>query len=128
KRIAHKDQQTTAGPRRLELLARPAKPTFTARKLSELPDLREALKSWVEEFENEAPFTDDVDALRSYLMKVIQEEQNMSKAVAVLRWLKWLVDEIDESNTTNGWHGAIARIQDGIQEAVMERGLGKVAL
>ncbi|KAI4279749.1 MAG: hypothetical protein LQ337_000029 [Flavoplaca oasis] len=128
KRIARKDQQTTAGQRRLQLLARPAKPTFTARKLSELPDLREAMKSWVKEFENEAPFTDDVDALRSYLMKVIQEEQNMSKAVAVVRWLKWLVDEVDESNTTNGWYGAIARIEDGIQVAVMERGLGRVAI
>ncbi len=128
KRIARKDQQTTAGQRRLQLLARPAKPTFTALKLSELPDLREAMKSWVEEFQNEAPFTDDVDALRSYLMKVIQEEQNMSKAVAVIRWLKWLVNEVDESNTTNGWHGAIARIEDGIQEAVMERGLGRVAI
>ncbi|KAL8658616.1 MAG: hypothetical protein Q9226_000867 [Calogaya cf. arnoldii] len=126
KRIARKEQATSAGQRRLQLQARPPKPTFTARKLSALPDLREAMKSWVEEFQTEAPFTDDIEALRSYLMRVIQEEQNMSKAVAVIRWLKWLVEDIDESAKMTGWGGAIVRIEDGVQEAVKERGLGRV--
>ncbi|KAL9000635.1 MAG: hypothetical protein Q9169_000671 [Polycauliona sp. 2 TL-2023] len=128
KQVARKKQQAPAGQRRLQLLARPAKPTFTARKLSELPDLREAMKSWVEEFRNEAPFNEDVEALRSYLMKVIQEEHNISKAVAVVRWLKWLVEDIDGSNKVIGWDGAVARIEDGIQEGVLDRGLGKVAI
>ncbi|KAL8675085.1 MAG: hypothetical protein Q9168_000568 [Polycauliona sp. 1 TL-2023] len=128
KRMARKEQQTTVGQRCLQLLARPAKPTFTARRLSELPDLREAMKSWVEEFQNEAPFTEDVDALKSYLTKVIQEEQNMSKAVAVIRWLKWLVEGIGESSKMTGWGDAIARIENGIQEAMIARGLGRVAI
>ena len=126
KRTARTEHQPLVGQRRLQLLARPARPTFTARKLSALPDLREAMNSWVEEFRNEAPFTEDVDTLRSYLMKVIQEEQDMNKAIAVVRWLKWLVEEFGESNDMTGWRGAIARIEDGIQEAVKERGLGPV--
>ncbi|KAL8925255.1 MAG: hypothetical protein Q9172_002305 [Xanthocarpia lactea] len=126
KRTARTEHQPSVGQRRLQLLARPTRPTFTARKLSALPDLREAMNSWVEEFRNEAPFTEDVDTLRSYLMKVIQEEQDMNKAIAVVRWLKWLVEEIGESNDMTGWRGAIARIEDGIQEAVKERGLGRV--
>ncbi|KAL8736644.1 MAG: hypothetical protein Q9166_000010 [cf. Caloplaca sp. 2 TL-2023] len=126
KRAIRKEHQPAAGQRRLELLGRPPKPTFTARKLTALPDLRDAMTSWVEEFQDQAPFTEDVDALVSYLKKVVKEEQDMSKAIAVVKWLKWLVDEVEVSGKVTGWRGAVARIEKGVQEAVKERGLGRV--
>ncbi|KAL9600722.1 MAG: hypothetical protein Q9219_002963 [cf. Caloplaca sp. 3 TL-2023] len=122
-------QQPPAGQRRLQLPPRPPKPTFTARKLTALPDLRKAMGSWVEEFRDEAPFEEDVDALIVYLKKVVKEECDMSKAVAITKWLKWLVDESKESlGKESVWDAAVARIEEGVQEAVKERGLGKVVL
>ncbi|KAL8683509.1 MAG: hypothetical protein Q9186_000549 [Xanthomendoza sp. 1 TL-2023] len=128
KRAIRKENQPPAGQRRLQLLERPSKPTFTSRKLTALPELRDALRSWVDEFQDESPFTEDVDALVTYLKRVVKEEQDMSKAVAVTRWLKWLVDESDESGNMAGWRGAIDRVEIGIQEAVKERGLGWVEI
>ncbi|KAL8826921.1 MAG: hypothetical protein Q9170_007219 [Blastenia crenularia] len=123
KRIIRKDQkQPPAGQRRLQLPPKPPKPTFTAQKLTALPDLREAMRSWVEEFQDEEPFREDVAALVGYLKRVVGEERDMGKALAVVRWLKWLVEEMG----VNVWKDAIGRIEDGIQEAVKERGLGRV--
>lgn len=128
KRMVGKDQkQPPAGQRRLQLPAKAPKPTFTAQKLTALPDLREAMGSWVEEFRDEAPFREDVDALVGYLRKVVKEERDMNKAVAVVRWLKWLAEENKEDGKESVWDGAIRRIEDGLQEAVRERGLGPVA-
>ncbi|KAL8715974.1 MAG: hypothetical protein Q9220_000641 [cf. Caloplaca sp. 1 TL-2023] len=127
KRIVRKENQPPAGQRRLHLPKRPPKPTFTAQKISALPDLRDAMKSWVEEFQDEAPFTEDVDALIGYLKKVVQEERDMSKAVAVVKWLKWLMTGLDRSSaSTSGWDAVIAKVGKGVQEAIKERGLGRV--
>ncbi|KAL8808488.1 MAG: hypothetical protein Q9182_000039 [Xanthomendoza sp. 2 TL-2023] len=128
KRAIRQENQPPAGQRRLQLPERPSKPTFTARKLTALPELRDALRSWVDEFRDESPFAEDVDALVTYLKKVVKEEQDMSKAVAVTRWLKWLVDESSESSHMAGWGSAIDRVENGVQEAVKERGLGRVVI
>lgn len=128
KRVIRKEKQPPTGQRRLQLPGRPPKPTFTARKLSTLPELRDAMSSWVEEFQGEAPFAEDVDALGNYLRKVIHEERDMSKAVAVVKWLKWLVQETQESGQPSVWQSAIARIEEGVQQAVEKRGLGRVVI
>ena len=109
------------GQRRIQLPPRPPKPTFTAKKLSTLPDLREAASAWFEEFKDDGPYEEDVDALITYLRKVIGEEKDMSKAVGVVKWLSWLVDDgvaVDE------WKKALDRVVEGVQEAVKGRGLG----
>ncbi|KAL8937460.1 MAG: hypothetical protein Q9216_004405 [Gyalolechia sp. 2 TL-2023] len=126
KRIIKKERHAPAGQRRLQLPAKSPKPTFTARKLTALPDLREALRSWVEEFRDEEPFREDVDALVEYLKRVVEEERDMGKAVAVVRWLTWLVGEIAQDEEGSVWGPAIGRIEEGVQGAVKERGLGKV--
>ncbi|KAL8729499.1 MAG: hypothetical protein Q9181_004980 [Wetmoreana brouardii] len=128
KRVVRKEKQPPAGQRRLQLPDRPSKPTFTARKLTTLPELRDALSSWVQEFQDEPPFTEDVDALGSYLRKVVTGERDMSKAVAVVKWLKWLVEDAGGSRIEVSWQPAIARIETGVQEAIKERGLGRVVM
>ncbi|KAI4191135.1 MAG: hypothetical protein L6R41_000356 [Letrouitia leprolyta] len=126
KRPAKKEGHAPTGQRKLQLPAKSPKPTFTARKLTALPDLREAMRSWVEEFQDEAPFGEDVDALIGYLKKVVKDERDMGKAVAVVRWLKWLVGENTEDGKKSVWDTELGKIEDGVQEAVNERGLGKV--
>ncbi|KAI4151769.1 MAG: hypothetical protein L6R39_001958 [Caloplaca ligustica] len=126
-RIVRKDQkQPAAGQRRLQLPPKIPKPTFTAQKLTALPDLREAMRSWVEEFRDEAPFREDTDALVGYLKRVVLEERDMAKAVKVVRWLKWLVEEMCGAENENVWGGSVKTIEEGVQEAVRERGLGPV--
>ncbi|KAL8909503.1 MAG: hypothetical protein Q9207_000183 [Kuettlingeria erythrocarpa] len=129
KRIVRKDpKQPPSEQQCLQLPAKPAKPTFTAQKLTALPDLREAMGSWVEEFRDEAPFREDVDALVAYLRKVVLEERDMGKAVAVVKWLKWLVDDLNGAGQERVWDSAVKRIEEGVQEAVRERGLGRVVI
>lgn len=121
--------QPPAGQRRLRLSPRPLKPTFTAQKLSALADLREAVSAWVEEFKDEGPNPDDVDALIRYLKRVVgDEESDMAKAVSVVRWLRWVVEETGRAGKANiEWQKAVERVEAGIQEVVKARGLGKLA-
>lgn len=122
-----------AGQRKLQLIPRPAKPTFTARKCSELPELREAIENWFHEFATDGPYDEDVDALIEYLRKVIQEEQDMAKAVAVVKWLAWTIDAAGGANERQEnakgierWTSSLLKVQEGIQRAVKGRGLGRV--
>ena len=120
-----KPQRSTAsalpsGQHRLQLPPRPPKPTFTAQKLSTLPDLREATSAWFEEFKDDGPYEEDVDALVTYLRKVISEEKDMSKAVGIVKWLIWLV----EGDAGNRWKEPLDKVVEGVQEAVKGRGLG----
>lgn len=128
KRLAPTEKKPPPGQQRIELALRPQKPTFTSRNLSALPELREAIRGWIREFQDEAPYEEDVDALVVYLKKVIQDERNMTKAVAVVTWLKWLVDEKDEGPGKDGWNRVIDRVEGAVQDSVQERGLGQLVL
>lgn len=125
--------QPPPGQRRLHLPPRPTKPTFTSRKLSSLEELREAASAWFEEFRDEGPYEEDVEALVRYLKRVVGEEGDMAKAVAVVRWLEWVVGEGvdggDGGKVWEGkakWEGTVRKVEEGVQEAVEERGLGRV--
>lgn len=124
--------QPPPGQRRLHLPPRPPKPTFTALKLSSLEQLREAVSAWFEEFKEEGPYEEDVEALVRYLKKVVGEEEDMAKAVAVGRWLGWVVGEGISGDGGKIWEGkekwdaAVQRVEEGVQEAVEKRGLGRV--
>lgn len=119
------------GQRTLTLPPLPPKPTFTGQKFTQLPELRGAIGSWFEEFRDEGPYAEDVDALVKYLGKVVGEEGDMEKAVSVGRWLGRVVDEGvgDGGGKVGGdlvWKEAVGRVQEGVQRAVQERGLGRV--
>lgn len=116
----------------LQLPPRPAKPTFTMKKLSTLPELRAAVKAWRQEFADEGPYEEDVTALVKYLRDVVMEERDMEKAVAIVRWMRWVIDEDDQEDDGDGdnirqvWNDAVEKVQRGVQDAVSERGLGVV--
>ncbi|KAI9875131.1 MAG: deoxycytidyl transferase [Pleopsidium flavum] len=120
--------QVPPGQRRLRLPPRPPKPTFTARKLSALPELREAISAWYEEFVDDGPYGEDVDALVKYLRKVAVEERDLSKAVALVKWFGWVIDEagtVDERGQA-AWRNALHTVRDGVQDTIEQRGLGRV--
>lgn len=115
--------------RTVRLAPRPPRPTFTTAGLCSLPELRETLSAWHKEFTDEGPHSDDVAALERYLRRVVLEERDMAKAVAVVRWVAWLVEDADRVNANgqDGWEAAVEKLKEKIQEAVSERGLGRVA-
>ena len=126
-------QAANTSQRRIQLTPRPAKPTFTSKKLCELSELRAAIDEWYGEFAGEGPYDEDVDVLVEYLRKVIQEEQNMAKAVGLGKWLAWVVEEAERANEgrewTKGierWKSTLHKVREGVQRATRGRGLGRI--
>jgi DNA repair protein REV1 len=125
------DDNLLTGQRRLRLPPLPVKPTFTSRRLSTLPELRGAMTAWVDEFsgENEeGPFDEDVSALSSYLEKVVIDELNLEKAVSVVDWLSYAVNNKDmaEARLRTSWANVLKRLQRDVQSAVARRNLPPV--
>ncbi|KAF2124158.1 DNA repair protein [Dothidotthia symphoricarpi CBS 119687] len=110
---------------------RPPCPTFTTQKLSREKDLRAAMKEWVRTFADEGPYPEDVAALVKYLGKVVGEERDLSKAVGVVKWLVWVVADVEEESEDEGfagekWNDALRRVRCGVEDAAHERGMGSV--
>ena len=83
------------------------------------------MTAWYDEFRDEGPYQEDVDALADYLNKVAAGEGDMNKAVNVAKWLQWIIDEGGSARDTK-WLDAVGRIRKGLQEGVRNRGLGQV--
>lgn len=117
-------------PRVLTLPPLAATPTFTSRKLSSLPELRDAVNAWVVEFADEGPIEEDVTALDKYLQQVVLDERNLDKATAIVKWMTWTIDE--RSSTVgfehSEWHAALKTVQGGVQRAAYQRGIGVLDL
>lgn len=125
----------TAGQRLLSLPPRTAKPTFTSKKVCTLPALRETISAWFEEFKEEGPYVEDVDALIRYLMRVIDQEGDMDKAVRCVSWLGLVVAHTEEVSCAGGkvvgegqegWKAALDRVREGVQEGIKGRGVAPV--
>ena len=125
-------KEVTHGPieRLLKLPPRPPKPSFTGRKLTTLPDLREAISDWAKEFREEGPYREDVDALCTYIAKVIKKEGDMNKAVAAVKWLIWVVEEelVEAGDAKEKWKESLTVVREAVRQSVKERGLGVVKL
>jgi len=130
--------------RKLRLPPRESRPTFTTMELSSLPELRETLSIWFKEFRDDGPHEGDVGAIERYFRRVVVEERDIGKVVSVVRWLEWLLnegveaakeghlnddgdDEIDDNDDgLRAWGKALQGIKEKVQEAVLERGLGRI--
>jgi DNA repair protein REV1 len=126
-----------AQEKRLRLPPLPERPTFTSKKLTALSDLRDEVGAWHAAFVDEGPFNEDVEALARYLKSVVVDEKDIDKAVSVVTWLMWLVEDAKASragerqtgSTSQGtitWEEAVRSLQKGVSEGVEERGLPPV--
>jgi DNA repair protein REV1 len=89
------------------------------------------MTAWVDEFsgENEeGPFDEDVSALASYLEKVVVDELNLEKAVSVVDWLSYAVNNKDmtEAQLRTSWANVLERLKRDVQGAVTKRNLPPV--
>ena len=130
-----KPRPSTPQPEQLlRLPPLPERPTFTSKKLSSLSDLRDAVGAWHSSFMNDGPFAEDVESLSKYLQRVVVDEKDIDKAVSLVNWLTWLVnDGRDGSSEKEGlydtavtWDDALGVLRDGVRAAVEERGLPDV--
>ncbi|KAH0317338.1 DNA repair protein, partial [Aureobasidium melanogenum] len=128
-----KRQETPANTieRFFQLPPRPQKPSFTSNKLTELPDLRTAVRGWVKEFWDEAPYQEDTASLVTYLVAVVKQERDVDKAVKVAKWLSLMVEqEVLEKEVAEdvkeGWGQACMEVKKGVQDAIVARGLPEV--
>ncbi|KAF2436116.1 DNA repair protein [Tothia fuscella] len=113
-------------PRVIKLEARPPRPTFTARKLSKLPELRDAISEWVTEFKDDGPYEEDTVALGRYLGRVVSEEGDMNKAVQAVKWLIWVLEEDVDEDAKGKWKEPLEVVKDAVRTAVKGRGLGAI--
>ncbi|KAL2870949.1 putative DNA damage repair protein Mus42 [Aspergillus lucknowensis] len=126
--------QTTE--RQIRLPPLPERPTFTSKKLSQLTDLRDQASAWYAAFAEDGPFQEDVVALAEYLKCVVIDERDVDKAVSVVKWLTWLIDDeksFGESprkapGSQDGipWDQALVLLKEGVQRGLEERGLPPV--
>ncbi|OOF98863.1 hypothetical protein ASPCADRAFT_513014 [Aspergillus carbonarius ITEM 5010] len=136
-----------AQEKRLVLPPLPERPTFTSQKLSNISDLRDAISSWHAAFSSEGPFEEDVVSLGRYLKRVIVDEKDMDKAVSVLKWLMWLIDDEQNENASDAfktpdpsgktgsssqsavaWEATIRMLRESVDEGCAERGLPPIDL
>ncbi|KAL4820455.1 hypothetical protein BDW67DRAFT_95390 [Aspergillus spinulosporus] len=138
----------------INLPSLPPRPTFTSKRLSNPSDLRDEATAWHAAFAQEGPFREDVTALAVYLKRVVSEERDVEKAVSLVKWLVWLVEDergngsandgasISASSTvgtgkesldgvprTQGaisWDEALKCLKDGVLEGLEERGMPAV--
>lgn len=125
------DANLLPGQRRLRLPPLPEKPTFTSRKLSTLSELREAMAAWVGEFSGDheqGPFEEDISALASYLEKVVCDELDLGKAVSVVKWLTFVINDRDiaEGPLCKSWSLVLEILRQTVQTAVKVRRLPPV--
>ncbi|KAK4613573.1 DNA repair protein rev1 [Fulvia fulva] len=127
---ARRKKGEVVGPldRCFTLPARPAMPTFTANKLTDISGLRNTISAWFREFNDEGPYVEDVDALIKYLSDVVIEEHDLGKAVAVVKWMNWVIDDAEDvsDDVITAWKEASMRTRNSVQDAADARQLGKV--
>ncbi|CEN61950.1 Putative Deoxycytidyl transferase (Eurofung) [Aspergillus calidoustus] len=139
--------------RHIRLPPLPERPTFTSKRLSQLTDLRDEASAWHTAFAEEGPFAEDVTALADYLKHVVADERDLDKAVSVVKWLAWLVEDGKSSSGGLGsgtgsdssprsspggtglssgsqsgisWDEALTVLKEGVQQGLEERGLPAV--
>lgn len=140
RRVVQPTPSTNPPPpeRRVQIPPLPERPTFTSKKLSSLDDIRDEVSAWHGAFENEGPFSEDVASLSQYLKRVVTEEKDVGKAVSVVKWLIWLVNDGHQQQIHDtsavpsspggpvSWELALQSLQADINSAVDERGLPPV--
>lgn len=133
KRTGRNRQEAPANTieRFFQLPPRPPKPSFTSNKLTQLPELRKAVKDWVAEFWDEAPYQEDTAALVTYLVAVVKQERDVDKAVKVARWLDFVIEQVLlarelSDDVKEGWGQACMDVKKSVQDAIVARGLPEV--
>ncbi|KAM0486851.1 hypothetical protein ACHAPX_000115 [Trichoderma viride] len=96
--------------------------------VTSLPEIKDMVDAWHSQTRKAGPHKRDVDVLERYLVKVIKEERDLSKAVTLIKWLSVVVDQDGDSRGRRAWKLAVSGIKVAMQAAVEERGLAPLQI
>ncbi|KAL7925053.1 hypothetical protein ACQKWADRAFT_284931 [Trichoderma austrokoningii] len=97
--------------------------------VTSLPEIKDMVDAWHSQTRKAGPHKRDVDVLERYLVKVIKEERDLSKAVSLIKWLSVVVDQDRaDSRGRRAWKLAVGGIKAAMQAAVEERGLAPLQI
>ncbi|PON23944.1 hypothetical protein TGAM01_v207272 [Trichoderma gamsii] len=97
--------------------------------ITSLPEIKDMVDAWHSQTRKAGPHKRDVDVLERYLVKVIKEERDLSKAVTLIKWLSMVVDQDGvDSRGRRAWKLAVSGIKVAMQAAVEERGLAPLQI
>jgi DNA repair protein REV1 len=92
-------------------------------------EIKDMVDAWHSQTRKAGPHKRDVDVLERYLVKVIKEERDLSKAVTLIKWLSVVVDQDGvDSRGRRAWKLALNGIKTAMQAAVEERGLAPLQI
>ncbi|KAL7935264.1 hypothetical protein V8C35DRAFT_269140 [Trichoderma chlorosporum] len=92
-------------------------------------EIKDMVDAWHAQTRKAGPHKRDVDVLERYLVKVIKEEMDLAKAVALIKWLGIVVDQDGvDSRGRRAWKLAVSGIKAAMQAAVEERGLAPLQI
>ncbi|KAK4188388.1 hypothetical protein QBC35DRAFT_463013 [Podospora australis] len=115
-------QQTT-----LQFPKLPPKISFMHNGESGVEKIKSEVKAWHDTFRAEGPHRADVEVYENYLKRVITQERDMNKARVLVKWLEWLVEGAKEQNRgKEEWRTAVSSVKKAVQDAMKQRGLGKM--
>ncbi|KAK9430608.1 hypothetical protein V1505DRAFT_415171 [Lipomyces doorenjongii] len=71
-------------------------PILTFQGKNQIDDLRDLLQTWLSTSvaEMQGPHMDDVHLLEKYLSRVVAEEKNLNKAVELVKWMNFQVENV----------------------------------
>ncbi|KAM0444515.1 hypothetical protein ACHAPV_007785 [Trichoderma viride] len=97
--------------------------------VTSLAEIKDMVDAWHSQTRKAGPHKRDVDVLERYLVKVIKEELDLSKAVTLIKWLSVVVDQDGvDSRGRRAWKLAVSGIKVAMQAAVEERGLAPLQI
>ncbi|KAL7789433.1 hypothetical protein V8C37DRAFT_386507 [Trichoderma ceciliae] len=92
-------------------------------------EIKDMVDAWHSQTRKAGPHKRDVDVLERYLVKVIKEERDLNKAVALIKWLSVVIDQDGvKSRGRRAWKLAVNGIKAAMQAAVEERGLAPLQI
>ncbi|GAO14402.1 hypothetical protein UVI_02055250 [Ustilaginoidea virens] len=113
------------GQRRIQFPAPPRKVGFAGSGVTSTPEIKDMMDAWHSETQDEGPHAGDVAVLGKYMARVVKDERDLEKAVALIKWLELVVEQDGKPGPGQAsWREAVKQVRQAVQTAVTERGLG----
>ncbi|KAH0491374.1 hypothetical protein TgHK011_002808 [Trichoderma gracile] len=127
-RSHHETNVLPGGQKTIEFPILPPVIAFSG-SVTSASEVKDMIDAWHAQTRKAGPHKRDVDVLERYLVKVIKEERDLSKAVTLIKWLDVVVDQDGvDSRGRRAWKLAVNGIKTTMQAAVEERGLAPLQI
>ncbi|ETS04407.1 DNA repair protein [Trichoderma reesei RUT C-30] len=127
-RSHHETSVLPGGQKTIEFPILPPVIAFSG-SVTSAAEIKDMVDAWHAQTRKAGPHKRDVDVLERYLVKVIKEERDLSKAVMLIKWLDVVVDQDGvDSRGRRAWKLAVNGIKAAMQAAVEERGLAPLQI